>query len=258
MDQREFEGRKIIVFGASSGIGRACAVQLGRRGANVILVARNQERLAETASQIPEGHSAILPCDVSDFSAAEAVVKDAVKLDGVKLDGCVFSAGIVRVIPVAAISEKTLLEGYRTNLFSLYAIMKAFSSRRVSQDGSSFVSISSYASLRQEKGQSIYAGTKAAINTYTSVASLELAPRKIRVNALCPVMVDTPMGREFFGNLPPEQLNKDYPLGPLTAEDVADSVMFLLSDASKKVTGQVIAISAGYNCEKLDFNEFGN
>lgn len=252
LDKREFEGRKIIVFGASSGIGRACAIQLGQRGANVILVARNQDRLKETASHIPKGHSAILPCDVSDFGAAEAVVKEAVKLDGVKLDGCVFSAGIVQVIPVAAIGEQALLKGYQTNLFSLYAIGRAFSSRRVSRDGASFVSLSSISAILQDKGQSIYAAAKAAINTYTSVAALELAPRGIRVNAVCPHMVDTPMASAYLDKMTPEQVEREYPLGKLTPEDIADTVLFLLSDASKKITGQAIAITAGCRCDEIN------
>ena len=118
MEQREFEGRKIMVLGASSGIGRACAIRLGEQGARVLLVGRNQARLEETAGHIPEGIREILPCDVSDFDAAQAVVKDAVKRDGVKLDGCVFSVGIAPVCPVAAIQKRRLVEAFDTNLFS--------------------------------------------------------------------------------------------------------------------------------------------
>lgn len=244
MERPEFEGRKIIVFGASSGIGRACAIQLGARGAKVILVGRNQERLKEAASHIPEGLSTIMPCDVSDFDAAQAVVKDAVKLDGVKLDGCVFSTGIAMVYPIIAIQEKVLMEAFRTNLFSLFAILKAFSSRRISKDGASFVGLSSGAALFPEKGQGIYASTKAAVNAFLFVAAKELASRKIRVNAVCPEMVDTPMG-EGLHRLPPERLQERYPLGVLTPENIADTVLFLLSDASEKITGQAIQITAG-------------
>lgn len=245
MGREEFNGRKFIVFGASSGIGRACAVQLGQRGANVILVARNQERLAEAASQIPEGHSVILPCDVSDFNAAEAAVKDAVKLDGVKLDGCVFSVGIAPIVPVSAVKEAILIKGFQTNLFSFYGILKAFSSRRISVDGASFVSLSSMAAIEPAKGQGIYAATKAAINACTCAAAKELAPRGIRVNTVCPEMVDTPMGHDCLVNLPPERLRKRYPMGALAPEDIAETVLFLLSGASGKITGQAIQITAG-------------
>lgn len=244
MDQREFEGRKILVLGASSGIGRACAIQLGARGAQVILVGRNQERLEETAGHIPEGRSAILPCDVSDFGAAQAVVKDAVKLDGAKLNGCVFSVGISMPIPMAAIREQQVLEVFRTNLFSLFGVLKAFSSRRVSEDGASFVAISSEAALGALKAQGVYGASKAGINACIASTANELAPRGIRVNSVCPSMVDTPMGKGLY-LLPPERLREMYPLGVLLPEDVADTVLFLLSDASKKITGQAISITAG-------------
>lgn len=245
MDTKEFEGRKIMVFGASSGIGRACAVQLGEHGAKVILVGRNQERLEETASHIPERFSVIMPCDVSSFSAAEQVVKDAVKLDGVKLDGCVFSVGIVSVVPIMAVKENMLKEAFQTNLFSLYGIMKAFASRRISQDGASFVSISSDAAVVPAKGQCVYGAAKAAINMYTRIAAIELSSRKIRVNVVCPEMVDTPMGHGCLQLLSTERLQERFPLGILTPEDIADTVLFLLSDASKKITGQAIQITAG-------------
>lgn len=245
MDKQEFEGRKIMVFGASSGIGRSCAIQLGERGANVILVGRNQERLKETASHIPEGHSVILPCDVSNFDAAEAVVKDAVKLDGVKLDGCVFSAGVAMITPVSLVKEQALLETYQTNLFSLYAILKSFVSRRISVDGASFVSLSSDAAMKPTKGQPIYAGTKAAVNALTFTAARELAKRRLRFNAVCPEMTDTPMGRPGLRNLPSGRIEERYPLGMLTPEDIAGTVLFFLSDASRKITGQTIQITAG-------------
>lgn len=245
MSQGEFAGRKMIVFGASSGIGRSCAVQLGKRGAKVILVGRNRERLEETASHIPEGLATILPCDVSDFEASQNVVKNAVRLDGVKLNGCVFSAGIAMVCPIIAVREDALRTSFETNLFSLASILKVFASRRVSQDGASFVGLSSGAALFPEKGQCVYASTKAAMNAYLVTAAKELAPRRVRVNAVCPEMVDTPMGHDGLSNLTLERLQERYPLGVLSPEDIADTVLYLLSDASKKITGQAISVTAG-------------
>lgn len=245
MSQGEFTGRKIIVFGASSGIGRSCAIRLGEQGARVVLVGRSRERLEEAASHIPEGLAAVMPCDVSDFSAAQAVVKDAVKLDGAKLDGCVFSVGIAMVCPIIAVREDRLLESFQTNLFSLAGILKVFASRRVSQDNASFVGLSSGAAMSPERGQCIYASTKAAVNAYLFTAAKELASRGIRVNAVCPEMVDTPMGHDGLANLSPERRKERYPLGMLSPEDVAEMVLYLLSDASKKVTGQAISITAG-------------
>lgn len=246
MDYQEFLGKKYIVFGASSGIGRQTAVQLSRLGARLVLVSRNVERLEETAGMLHgEGHRT-LPCDVSDFDAARAVVKEAVKADGIKLDGCVFSVGILdEHYPIKSVNLPLLQNVFQTNFFSLVAILKEFSSRRISNDGASFVSLSSRAAMLPDKSQGIYGATKAAINTYTVVAAKELASRMIRVNAVCPEMVDTPMGAGFKKNISPERLKSMYPLGLLTTEDVADMVIYLLSSYSKKVTGQAIWLSAG-------------
>ena len=239
------KGRKIIVFGASSGIGRACAIQLGGQGANVILVGRNMERLGETASHIPEGRSMILTCDVSDFDAARKVVTDAVKLDGMKLDGCLFAVGICITQPIISIRYDDLIKLFQTNFFAFVAVLKEFSSRRVSNNGASFVSISSCAALRPDKGQGIYAATKAAINAYTVVAAQELAARKIRVNTICPDVVDTPMGVAGLQRLTDERLQKRFPFGVIMPEDIADTALFLLESTSRKITGQAFSITAG-------------
>lgn len=240
-----FQGKKIMIFGASSGIGRQTAIQLSQLGAHLVLVGRNEARLQESLVFLQgEGHRSII-CDISDFSAAQKVVADAVKTDGVKLDGCLFSAGIYAMYPISAASLSGAQELFQTNFFSLVAILKAFASRRVSKDGASFVSVSSRAAAKPDKAQGLYGASKAAINSYTVAAAKELTSRGIRVNALCPESVDTPMGAGLKENMPPEQLHKIYPLGLLTAQDVANAAIFLLSDYSTKITGQAIWLSAG-------------
>ncbi len=249
-------GKKIIVFGASSGIGRETAVQLSRQGARVILVARNEARLAETLTMLEgEGH-AVLPCDVSDFAAAQNVVKEAVKTDGEKLDGCFFAAGIYMMSPVALVKEAALQQMFQTNFFAMTAVLSTFSSRRCSNDGASFVSISSRAATIPDKAQGVYGATKAAINAYTVAAAKELSSRKLRVNTICPEAVDTPMGAGLKENMPPERLKKFYPLDMLTAEDVANTAVFLLSDMSKKITGQSLWLSAGNDGGSVDGHIF--
>lgn len=255
MNHREFEGKKYVIFGASSGIGRQTAVQLSQLGARTVLVGRNVARLEETAGMLQGESHLILSCDISDFDAAQAVVKEAVKVDDIKLDGCVFSAGIFARYPISITKLLPLQKMFQTNFFSLVAILKAFSSRRVSNNGASFVSISSRVAMMPDKTLGIYSATKAAINAYTVAAAKELAPRMIRVNAVCPETVDTPMAGNIKGDMPLEQLRRMYPLGLLTAEDVADMVIYLLSSYSKKVTGQSIWLSAGNDggCERYIF-----
>ena len=244
-DYLNISGKKYLVFGASSGIGRQTAIQLSELGARVVLVGRNEERLHQTYNMlIGNGHS-ILVCDVSNFSAAQLVVKNSVKIDGIKLDGCVFSAGIYAMLPVGVVTEDKLDKLFATNIFSLIAIVKSFSSKRISNDGASFVSVSSRAANLPDKSQGVYGATKAAINSYTFAAAKELSNRLIRFNAVCPEAVDTEMGAGFKHNTTDEYKKKIYPLGMLESKDVADAIIFLLSDMSKKITGQSIWLSAG-------------
>lgn len=244
MEFFEFDNKKIIVFGASSGMGRQTAIQLSQLGARLVLVSRNEASLRETASMLQGDNHFILPCDISDFDAAQNVVKEAVNKDKIKLDGCVFSVGVYAMYPVSTVKMQPVLEMFKTNFFSFTAILKSFASRRISNDGASFVSISSRAAMMPDKAQGIYGATKAAINSYTVAAAKELSLRMLRINTVCPEAVDTPMGSGIKA-MPPERLQRTYPLGLLTAEDVANTVIYLLSSYSAKVTGQSLWLSAG-------------
>ncbi|WP_443683415.1 SDR family NAD(P)-dependent oxidoreductase, partial [Phascolarctobacterium faecium] len=135
---------------------------------------------------------------------------------------------------------------------SMMAIAKAFSSKRISNNGASFVSVSSRAALLPDKSQGVYGASKAAINSYTVAAAKEMSNRLIRFNAVCPEAVDTEMGAGFKDNTTQEARQKIYPLGMLEAEDVADTIIFLLSDMSKKITGQSIWLSAGNDGGSID------
>ena len=108
MEYLNFNGKKYLIFGASSGIGKQVAFQLSQLGARLVLVGRNEEKLQETLEMLDgDGHN-ILICDVSDFSAAQNAVKTAVSMDNIKLDGCVFSAGIYAMLPLGAVTEEKI------------------------------------------------------------------------------------------------------------------------------------------------------
>lgn len=141
MEYLNFNGKKYLIFGASSGIGKQVALQLSQLGARLVLVGRNEEKLQETLEMLDgDGHN-ILICDVSDFSAAQNAVKTAVSMDNIKLDGCVFSAGIYAMLPLGAVTEEKINKIFATNIVSMMAIAKAFSSKRISNNGASFVSV---------------------------------------------------------------------------------------------------------------------
>lgn len=245
MEYLNFSNKKYIIFGASSGIGRQTAVQLSQLGARLVLVGRNEQRLQETRVMLKGENHIILLCDVSNFSDASNIVKKAVMVDGIKLDGCVFSAGIYSMCPVGMVIEEKVNEIFSTNIMSFIAITKAFSSKRISNNGASFVSVSSRAAMIPDKAQGIYGASKAAINSYTFAAAKEMSNRLIRFNAVCPEAVDTEMGAGFKDNTTDEAMKRIYPLGMLEAEDVANTIIFLLSEMSNKITGQAIWLSAG-------------
>ena len=243
MEYLNFNGKKYLIFGASSGIGKQVALQLSQLGARLVLVGRNEEKLQETLEMLDgDGHN-ILICDA---------VKTAVSMDNIKLDGCVFSAGIYAMLPLGAVTEEKINKIFATNIVSMMAIAKAFSSKRISNNGASFVSVSSRAALLPDKSQGVYGASKAAINSYTVAAAKEMSNRLIRFNAVCPEAVDTEMGAGFKDNTTQEAMQKIYPLGMLEAEDVADTIIFLLSDMSKKITGQSIWLSAGNDGGSID------
>ncbi len=234
MKKKDFENKKILVTGASSGIGRQIAVDLSQRGAKLVLVARRESELCKTISLLSgEGHT-YHSLDVGDFDAMVNLVKIAVKADGVKFDGAVHSAGFVRVTPLRQISFDYLVEHADVHFNAFVAILKCAASKRYFNNSSSIVGLSSSASKFGEKSNSIYAAMKAAMNNMAKSAAAELKDRGIRVNTVCPQLVDTELligiDLEFDRNQ------------VLSAKEVSDVVVTLLSDDITAVSGDNINI----------------
>lgn len=246
-------GKKYLVTGASSGIGQAAAILISKFGGTVILNGRNEERLNQTLSQMEgEGHH-IMPFDLTDLEGIKQYVKDCIEVDGRRFDGLVFAAGMGGGAPVRAETMLNVKGMMQVNFYSYFALIKEFNSRRVLNDSGSIVAISSRAAGNPDKSQLSYAGSKAALDTASDVAALEFAKRKVRVNTVRPEMVDTPMSAAFFDGVERERRMDFYPLGPLTPRDVAETVLFLLSNMSKKLTGQHLYLSAGNDGRPIDF-----
>lgn len=242
----DLSNKQYLVVGASSGIGRATAISISYLNGKVVLTGRNEERLKETLSMMKkDDEHVIIPYDMENASGIKGFVKECISTVGRKFDGMVFSAGIERCIPVKSENIERLKDFYNVSYVSYVALLKEFANKQVLLDGGSIVAISSRAALFPEKGYLGYGTAKAAMNFASSVAAQEFAKRKIRVNTICPEMVKTPMTECFFNTVSKEQLEKFYPLGFLEPEDVADLVVFLLSDMSKKFTGQNLYLSAG-------------
>ncbi|WP_024357444.1 SDR family NAD(P)-dependent oxidoreductase [Leucobacter chironomi] len=247
-DFLRLEDRALLITGASSGIGRATAVLANRAGARVVLVARRQEALEETASLLDgDGHH-ILPFDLSDHAGYAGLVRDAVEAVG-PLDGLLHAAGVHATTPLRATSAKQVASLFETNVTSSVLLSKAFRNPKVRAERAGIVLMSSAVGLVGEAGVSVYAATKAAVSSLGRSLALELAPERIRVNSIAAGIVETSLTDELrrkVGQAAWQSIEAEHPLGIGSADDVANAALFLLSDASQWVTGTTLVVDGGY------------
>ena len=237
------EGKTILVTGASSGIGRAAAIECSKLGATVIITARNEARLSQTYNQLEgSGHKMIL----SDFNNIDEVDKLVAELP--ELQGFVSNAGFTKILPVQFINLDDINNIMQVNTVVPMLLLQKLLKKKKLQKGASVVFTSSLAGLGScSVGNSMYSASKGAISAFIRCVALELAPKRIRVNAVCPAMVDT--GILDSGTVSKEQLEEDmkaYPLGRYgKPEDIAWAMIYLLSDASSWVTGDNLVLDGG-------------
>ncbi len=236
-------GTTALVTGGSRGIGRAICQGLAEQGANIILH-YNQNRAAaeETASTI-KTDVRIIQADLSSIPETESMFDD---LADTPLDFLINNAGIWRPTPMGSTHSAVVNEMLDTNLRGPFWVTHC--ALHLIKDGGRIVNVSSVAGrIGVAGGRSLYGATKAALDSLTRNWALELAPRRILVNAVAPGYITTDMTDDFFSD--PATLEKvlnRQPMGKLgTPEEVADVVVFLCSDGAKFITGQSINISGG-------------
>lgn len=239
--------KRILVTGASSGIGRACAVVTAQLGATVVLTGRNQERLDATLSQLDGvGHIAI-PFDLSNLEEIESLFDIACEV-GNKLHGLVHAAGVRPALPIQAVSVAQMHAVMTTNYWAFLELTKIFTKKKYSAGGS-IVALSSVSAFAGWSGGSLYCGSKGALDASMRALALELVPKKIRVNSVVPSNIRTPMfedGTETASQASMSALLSKQPLGLGDPEDVANAVAFLLSDAARFITGTQLVVDGGY------------
>lgn len=235
--------KTILVTGASSGIGKASAIEVSKLGAKVIVCGRDHERLAQTLQSL-EGTSHIaFEGDLLEQETIDRLVKDVPALDGV-----VFSAGKGLTMPFQFCDREKFDEVFDINFFSPMELLRQLFKKKKINKGGSVVMIASIAGTgHRSVGNSVYGSAKAALQTMVRYTALELAPKKIRVNGICPGMVNTPFIHR--GTLTEDQFQQDMATYPLKRygepEDIAHGVAYLLSDASAWVTGTSLVIDGG-------------
>lgn len=237
-------GKTILVTGASSGIGRGIALTCSKMGAAVIINGRNTAKLQETFSMMEGGGHIVLSGDLTDQSQ---VVKLVAKLP--KLDGIVHCAGVGQRMPCKDLIESNINQVMDVNFKAPVLLQAEILRQKKINKGASVVFIASIASWSPSMGNSMYSASKGAIISYANCLSLELAPRKIRVNCISPAMVWTDLIQNEA--VDEEQLKEDEKKYPLKRygqpEDIANLAVYMLSDASTWMTGSNVKISGGGN-----------
>lgn len=241
-------GRVALVTGASSGIGAGVALDLARRGAHVVLVARRRERLEEELAGIREqgGSAEAMVCDVTDESAVRDVCR-ALKQQHGRLDLLVNNAGMDLVAPLQVMKLDDARAMLELNVLAVASVSKACGP--MLKTGAAVVNVASAAALKGSAAMSMYAASKGAVASMTRSLAVELAPRGVRVNAVAPGVVRTELFDRAFASWKPEQIaamEARHPLGFGRVEDVAAAVAFLGSDEARWITGQVLAVDGGF------------
>lgn len=235
-------GKTILITGASSGIGRATAIECSKLGATCVITGRNEERLHETRAQmVGDGHL-IIVADIATQDGIDVLVEQTPNIDGL-----VNNAGISYSRPIKFYKQDDLERVFQVNVFSPMLLVKGLLRKKRLNDYGSIIFTSSIAAFRSNLGNGGYGASKSALMTYMRYCARELANRRIRANSIHPGMVETPLIRG--GAFSEDDLLRDisnYPLGRYgRSEEIAHSIIYFLSDASSWVTGTSFIIDGG-------------
>jgi NAD(P)-dependent dehydrogenase (short-subunit alcohol dehydrogenase family) len=241
------EGKRILITGASSGLGFAIALDAARMGAEIVGIGRDSDRLGEMlkATQLisKKNHQSI----IADLTLPDSIISIEAELS-LAVDGVVHCAGISRLAPIRQVNLKHIREVNSINIEAPLLQTQRFLSKNLINSGGSILFLSSIAAHIGVPGVGIYSGSKAYLIAAMRCLALEVVKRKIRVNCLSPAIINTPLltgtisviGSDSIGDL-----ESQYPLGFGTPEDISNACIYFLSDASRWVTGTTLIMDGG-------------
>jgi|SaaInlV_125m_DNA_1040241.scaffolds.fasta_scaffold04765_5 NAD(P)-dependent dehydrogenase (short-subunit alcohol dehydrogenase family) len=248
-----FRDQKILISGASSGIGNSVVYLLNSLGVNTVLIGRDKSKLEKTLSQLQQPENAsIIICDFLDEINLKGEFLKSVADSGT-FTGFVHSAGADITKPYKLLKNNDFDTLNKLNVTAPFQVVKELLKKSTfSSTGGSIVWLGSVMGSLGQKGKIAYTSSKAAVEGLVKSLALELAGKNIRVNCVAPGIVETPLTRELFSKLSGDSINSIeamHPLGFGKPEDVANLICFLLSDQSKWITGTTYCIDGGYHIQ---------
>ncbi len=245
----DLTGKHIVVTGASSGLGRQTSIVLSQLGAHVSLISRNECKLKETVSMMEGNGHDVFPFDVTQIEKIESLIKSIVEKKG-KIHGLLHAAGVFPRKPLSMTKFDFLQNIMTLHVNAFVELVRVISKKKMSEEGTSIVAVSSASTLSADKGQVAYIATKGALDRVVRPLAVELGEsRKFRVNTVNPGWIKTDMYYSFVeeqGQARMDEILAPCFLGASEPVDVAYTIAFLLSDACKRITGQNIIIDGGW------------
>lgn len=244
----DLTGKRILVTGATGGMGRVTSVQLSKLGAKVVLCDMNEDALKEVFGQLEGDGHAMYCFNLNDVDNIEELVKKMVSECGV-FHGFAHCAGIAPMRPLKMTKREDIINVMNANLFSFIEIVRCITKKGCFENEGSIVAISSTASIQGKQSKVAYSASKAGLDGAIRCLVCDLKKKKIRVNSIMPCWVNTRMYQGYIDRYPDtfevQEIKEKQYMGVTEPIEIANTVAFLLSDAAKTITGTSILIDGG-------------